>query len=101
MKGAVQVVILGHEYTIKSEASAEEVQRVAVFVSERIKEAMIAGKLADSLDGTVLALMNVAGAYLRLQSRADDEKETTGRLKRLLRRLDADSPEVVSSGVNQ
>jgi cell division protein ZapA (FtsZ GTPase activity inhibitor) len=88
LKEAVQVVILGHEYTIKSEAPAAEVHRVAVFVSERIKEAMAAGKLADSLDGAVLALMNVAGAYLRLQSKEDSEQKVTRRLEELLHRLD-------------
>jgi cell division protein ZapA len=91
LKEAVQVTILGHEYTIKSDAPAEEVHRVAVFVSERIKEVMTAGKLADSLDGAVLALMNVAGAYLRLRSREDGAQEAMSRLEDILRRLEADA----------
>jgi cell division protein ZapA len=92
LKQAVQVAILGQEYTIKSDAPAEEVHRVAVFVSERIKEAMTAGKIADSLDGAVLALMNVAGAYLRLQNRECSDKESLRRLEALLHRLESACP---------
>lgn len=87
MKQAVQVVILGQEYTIKSDAPADEVRRVADFVSERINEAMTAGRIADSLDGAVLALMNVAGAYLRLQNK-EGEQEIIDRLESLLHRLE-------------
>jgi cell division protein ZapA len=92
LKQAVQVVILGQEYTIKSDAPADEIRRVAVFVSDRIHEVMSAGKVADSLDAAVLALMNVAGAYLRLQSREGDQ-DMVRRLESLLRRLEAASPD--------
>jgi cell division protein ZapA len=97
LKQAVQVVILGQEYTIKSDAPADEVRRVAVFVSERINEAMTAGRIADSLDGAVLALMNVAGAYLRLQAREQSDQEVVRRLENVLHRLESASPEPGSS----
>jgi cell division protein ZapA (FtsZ GTPase activity inhibitor) len=89
LKQAVQVVILGHEYTIKSDAPIDEVRRVAVFVSERISEAMTAGRIADSLDGAVLALMNVAGAYLRLHNREKGDQDISGRLENMLHRLES------------
>jgi cell division protein ZapA len=88
LKEAVQVAILGQEYTVRSDAPAEEVQRVAVFVGERISEVMKAGKIADSLDGAVLALMNVAGAYLRLQNRDQESQEFIRRLEHLVQRLE-------------
>jgi cell division protein ZapA len=93
LKEAVQVAILGQEYTIKSDAPAAEVRRVATFVSERINEVMHAGKIADSLDGAVLALMNVAGAYLRLQNREQDSQEFIRRLEDVLHRLESARPE--------
>lgn len=88
MKQAVQVTILGQQYTVKSEASAEEVRRVAEFVNSQISE-VAASKAVDTLNTAVLALMNVGGAYLRLQDKAGAaERDLRERLKRLLARLD-------------
>jgi cell division protein ZapA len=89
LREAVQVVILGQEYTIRSDAPADEVRRVAVFVNERINEVMSAGRIADSLSGVVLALMNVAGVYLRLQKREQGDPEIFHRLEKMLHRLES------------
>ncbi len=89
MKQAVQVTILGQQYTVKSEASPEEVRRVAEFVNNRIAEVVAASRAVDTLNTAILALMNVGGAYLRLQDKAGAaERDLKERLKRLLARLD-------------
>ncbi len=90
MKHSVQVRILGREYTLRSEQSPEQVERVAAFVEERLTE-MAAARAVDTRDLTVLTLLNLAGQYLQQL----DDKESQGqqleqRLQQLLDRLPAD-----------
>ncbi len=93
MKQAVQVTILGQQYTVKSEASAEEVKRVAAFVNDQISE-VAASKAVDTLNTAVLALMNVAGAYLRLRDgEGRRSREMEKHLQGLLDRLERACPE--------
>ena len=39
MKHAVQITVLGQNYTIRSEAAPEEVRKVAAFVNAQLEEA--------------------------------------------------------------
>lgn len=85
----VQVVILGQTFTLRSAASADEVQRVADFVNEQIGEVAALGRSADSLNVALLALLNVAGAYLRQSEQGGgDEGELAERLERMLDRVE-------------
>ncbi len=86
MKNAVQVTILGQQYSIKSDAPPEEVRRVARYVNDQLLRVVESRKTADTLHAAILALMNVAGAYLRL---SDDDTEMNKRLNNLLDRVDA------------
>jgi cell division protein ZapA len=89
VKQAVQVTILGQQYTVKSEASQEEVRKVAEFVNGQIAEVVTASRSVDTLNTAILALMNVGGAYLRLQEKTGAaEQDLKDRLKKLLNRLD-------------
>ena len=84
MKNAVQVTILGQQFAVKSDAGAEEVQRVAAYVNDQLSLIVEGRKTADTLNAAILALMNVAGTYLRLQ---DENAEMKNRLNRLLERI--------------
>jgi len=90
LKQAVEVTILGQQFTVKSEASVEEARRVAEFVNSRILEVLSASRSADTFNSAILAMMNVSGAYLRLQDAAAAERsaEIGSRLRRLLERLE-------------
>jgi cell division protein ZapA len=89
LKQAVQVTILGQQYTVKSEASQEEVLRVAEFVNGQISEVVTASRSVDTLNTAILALMNLGGAYLRLRENTGlAEQDLKDRLKRLLNRLE-------------
>lgn len=88
MKHSVQVNVLGQQYTLRSEISAQEVQRVADFVNEKIDEVRRTGRAADTLNTAVLALLNVSGAYLRLRDAGGVAEETEQRLEALLSRLE-------------
>lgn len=93
MKHAVQVTILGQQYTVKSEAPPEEVERVADFVNRQVAE-VTANKAVDTLNSAILTLMNIGGAYLRLQDAATERQiEAEGRLRQLLQRLEKACPD--------
>lgn len=94
MNGAVQVTLLGQHLTLRSDSSADEVRRVADFVNRAIDEVSASGRAADSLNVSLLALLNLAQAYLRLQdARQYDAQDVVARLNRLTRRMeDASRP---------
>ena len=85
----VQVTLLGQTFTLRSEASPDEVQRVAAFVNEQIGLVAAQGRSADSLNLALLTLLNVAGAYLRQTEQEGASGELAGRLERLLARVEA------------
>jgi len=96
LKQAVQVTILGQHFTLRSEASPEEVERVVDFVKEKIGEVAAASRNNDSLNIAILALLNLAGTYLRIMGDGTAEAapsasdaEVEGRLRSLLARLDS------------
>jgi cell division protein ZapA len=92
LKHAVQVTILGQQYTVKSAASPEEVQRVADFVNCQVAE-VTASKSVDTLNSAILTLMNIGGAYLRLQDTVAERQQVEGRLQELLQRLEQACPD--------
>lgn len=92
MKQAVQVTILGQQYTVRSAASAEEVQRVADFVNRQVAE-VTASKSVDTLNSAILTLMNIGGAYLRLQETVAERQQGEERLQLLLQRLERNCPD--------
>lgn len=100
MKHTVQVTILGQQYTVKSDATPDEVAKVVDFVNAKIAEVAASGRTIDSLNVAVLALLNLAGAYLRLQeersltaSQPFSDPQADSRLLRLLERLEQACPE--------
>lgn len=88
MKHAVQVTIFGQQFTLRSDASPAEAQRVAAFVNERIELAR-AHSSVDSLRTVILALFNVSGSYLQLRdSGAGLDGETEQRLTALVEQME-------------
>jgi len=100
LKQAVQVTILGQQFTLRSGASPEEVAKVVDFVKEKIGEVAAASRNNDSLNIAILALLNLAGTYLRIAGDAAaaaaplaSDAEVEGRLRSLLERLERACPE--------
>lgn len=94
MKQAVQVTILGQQYTIKSAMDPAEVCRVAEFVNEKIAEVVAASRAVDTLNTAVLALLNVGEAYLRLRDATQAREESlSAQLQDLVARLEKACPE--------
>jgi cell division protein ZapA len=98
LKHAVQITILGQQYTIRSAMAPAEVCRVADFINEKIAEVVAASRAVDTLNTAVLALLNVGEAYLRLKDAAQvREEEVTVRLRGLMARLESAFPEPPAS----
>lgn len=93
MKQAVSVTILGQHITLKSEAPPEEVREVAAFVNAKVAEVMAAGRTVDTQNAAILALLNVAGLYLRLREQTEGGgQEAELRLRQLLQRVEQACP---------
>jgi cell division protein ZapA len=100
LKHTVKVTILGQQYTVKSDATPDEVAKVVDFVNAKIAEVAASGRTIDSLNVAVLALLNLAGTFLRLQeerlvttSQPLSDPQADSRLLRLLERLEQTCPE--------
>ena len=88
MKDSVQIKILGREYSLRSQQAADQVQRVADFVEERLA-AMATARAVDTRDLTVLTLLNLAGEYLQLLDEKDrQQQQLDTRLEQLILKLD-------------
>ena len=62
---SVQVSILGQEFRLKSDASEEDVRKIIAYVEDQVAAITASGRVIDSLQVAVLALFNVAAAYLQ------------------------------------
>ena len=71
MNSTVQINILGRDYSLRSQGSEGQVQRVVEFIEAKLAETA-SGRSVDTRDLTVLTLLNLAGQYLQL---LDEEKQ--------------------------
>jgi len=67
----VQINILGRDYSLRSQGSEAQIQRVVEFLETKLAETA-SGRSVDTRDLTVLTLLNLAGQYLQL---LDEEKQ--------------------------
>ena len=63
----VTVEILGETYTIKGDAEPERILRVAAWLNERMKKISQANSRLSTPKVAVLAALNIADEYLRLE----------------------------------
>jgi cell division protein ZapA (FtsZ GTPase activity inhibitor) len=65
VKQSLQVSILGQQFHLRSDSPPEQIQRIAEFVEGQIQEVTASGRVADTLQAAVLALLNVSARYLQ------------------------------------
>jgi len=91
VKESIPVTVYGQSFILRSDSSEDEVRRVADFVNQAIEEVVATNRVADSLNVALLAFLNVAQAYLQLQSaRQGDEQELVTRMNCLAQRIEAE-----------
>jgi cell division protein ZapA (FtsZ GTPase activity inhibitor) len=89
VKQSLQVSILGQQFHLRSDSSPEQVQRVAGFVEEQIREVTASGRVADTLQASILALLNVSARYLQGGGTAQGlPMEAVERLEKLALRIE-------------
>ena len=83
------IKVLGRELQVKSTSSAEQVAQIEGLVNEKLNEASAAISGGDSQIVAILAMMNLAEAYLALKNECEAERRTNReRITGLLGRLD-------------
>lgn len=88
MRQSVQVTILGQRFNVTSEASAEQVQKVAAYANGRLEEIRRASKTADSQSLAVLALLNVTAEFFEIRGNDGEVDPLEARLRNLVERMD-------------
>ena len=87
MSAQIQIRIQGRLYTLRSQQSEEQVQKVVAFAEKKLAETA-AGKSVDTVDLMILTLLNLAGDYLLLQEKKEqDDHEIGQRLVQLEHQL--------------
>lgn len=81
--------VLGRDLQVKSVSTPEQVAQVEALVNEKLSEAGAAVSGGDSQVVVILALMNLAEAYLTAKNELEEERRAcTVRVAGLLERLD-------------
>ena len=88
MKQSLQVSILGQQYHLRGDSSPEQVQRIADFVEGQIQDIVASGRVADSLQAAILALLNVSARYLQGGQEDAASPEVSERLRLLVGRIE-------------
>lgn len=88
MKQSVQVSILGQQFNLRSDASPEQVHRVARFVEDQIARVTSSGRAVDSLQAAILALLNVSAAHLDGESASEIGDAERQRLELLVEKIE-------------
>jgi cell division protein ZapA len=94
MKRAVDVEIMGHKFTVSSDADESYIHRVAAYVDEKTQEIMKASRPQANFNVAVLAALNIADEYYKLKEKYE------GMLNRLSRLSDKVSISLTEEGQN-
>lgn len=84
MKRNIDIDILGHKYTIKSDAEEGQVFNIVNYLNEKIEEVLQTTKTVDTLNVLVLASLNIAGELFRIK---DEETELRRQVENKSQRL--------------
>ncbi len=87
MNPTVQINILGRDYSLRSQGSEAQIQRVVEFIEAKLAETA-SGRSVDTRDLTVLTLLNLAGQYLQLLDQGEQGGKQDLRLQHLVESLE-------------
>lgn len=72
MAQPVKVRILDREYLVTSEEDQEQVQRIAEYVNEKLREVRDSTEGLSEKKTAILAALNIASEYFQLSKEQDD-----------------------------
>src|SRR5437773_11704820 len=92
-KNRIEVEILGHKYTIRSDAAPEYVRELAAHVEQRAREIQSPGPSQDPVKLLALAALYITDELVRLRDEHSlADKDTSARLGALIQLLVAVAP---------
>jgi cell division protein ZapA len=89
MSQPVDVVIMGQQLTVSSDDGPDHIRAVAEYVDETMRALVEGGRAVATLDVALLAALNIASEYQKLQQHY---KQLTETIDRLSQRLPAAAP---------
>lgn len=90
MSGIIKVNILGEDYPIRSSSDPEYIKRVAAFVNEKMEGIRKSVSGMDAKKIAILAALNIADEYFRLQNKNEKSVEELGhKIVKLMNAIDS------------
>jgi cell division protein ZapA (FtsZ GTPase activity inhibitor) len=90
MSKRYEVNIAGYSLTVKTDRSAEHMERLSVLLNERVREVQKSGATANYLNVVMLAAMRLADEVLELRGERENvEKRFEQKSRDLLNALDS------------
>jgi cell division protein ZapA len=83
---SVKVVIVGEEYTIRSDASPEHTRAVAHYVDQAIKRVLHSAPVVENHKAAILAALQITDELFRARASAASLDETMDALSSEIRR---------------
>jgi len=79
MREPLEIEIMGQRLMVKSEESEEHVRKVARYVDEQIRQ-LADTRFASTLDLALVAALNIASEYWKLQHQQEEAHQTISRM---------------------
>jgi cell division protein ZapA (FtsZ GTPase activity inhibitor) len=81
MREPLEVEIMGQRLVVRSEDGEEHVRKVARYVDEQIRQ-LADTRIASTLDLALVAALNIASKYWKLQHQQEEAHQTIDRMAR-------------------
>ena len=72
MERLIEVNIFGHDYTIKTDADTERIQKIASYVDKKMGEIVRNTKSVSTLNVAILAALNIADDFFKEREKRDE-----------------------------
>jgi cell division protein ZapA (FtsZ GTPase activity inhibitor) len=100
-RNSVTIKLAGKEYRLRSEASEEELQRVAVYVDQAMQRIRERTDTVDSQDTALLTALNLAREVLHLREKGEvvqelSEADADNRIRGMIEKIEAVLPKTDS-----
>lgn len=90
MERFVEVNILGHDYTVKTDAETEYIQEIASYVDKKMSEIVRNTKTVSTLNVAVLAALHIADEFFKeVQKREELIEAVEHRSEEIVKTIDS------------
>ena len=89
MERLVGVNILGQDYTVKTDADKEYIQKIAEYVDKKMDEIVRNTKTVSTLNTAILAALNIADEFFKeIEKREEILAEVENRSREIVKTID-------------